>query len=133
MSQLDFADDVLARIRERTGPYNERAFLFVLAALEHFQQRLAQRRHVAGEELAHACRDLALEQFGLLSRTVLEHWGIRETSDIGAIVFILIEVGLLRAQESDRIEHFEGVYSFTEAFEARYPWGAWREGLQALH
>jgi uncharacterized repeat protein (TIGR04138 family) len=133
MSQLEFADDVLSRIRERTGPYHERAFLFVLASLEHLQQRLPQRRHVAGEELAHACRELALEQFGLFSRTVLEHWGIRNTADIGAIVYTLIDVGLLKAQESDRIEHFEGVFSFAEAFEARYPWGAWREGLQALH
>ena len=127
MSQLDFADDVLARIRERSGRYDERAYLFVLAALEHLQRTLDQRRHVSGEELAVACRDFALEQYGLLSRTVLEHWGIGETGDIGRIVFTLIEVGLLKAQESDRPEDFEGVYVFRDAFEADYPWNAWRE------
>jgi len=132
VSQLEFADDVLARIRERAGRYNERAFLFVLAALEDLQARLQARRHVSGEELAHACRDFALGQYGLLSRTVLEHWGIRSTADIGAIVFTLIDVGLLKAQERDRVEDFEEVYAFGKAFEAEYPWGAWRQDAQ-LH
>lgn len=126
MSQLDFADDVLARLRERGGRYDERAYLFVLAALEHLQAGLSERRHVSGEELACACRDFALEQYGLLSRAVLEHWGIRSTSDIGAIVFLLIDVGLLKAQESDRVEDFAEVFAFTDAFEAGYQWGAWR-------
>jgi uncharacterized repeat protein (TIGR04138 family) len=129
VSQLDFADDVLARIREKPGPYDERAYLFVLAALEHHQRSLSQRRHVSGEELAHACRELALEQYGLLARTVLEHWGIKSTADLGAVVYALIDVGLLRAQESDRVEDFDDVYGFEEAFEAAYPWLAWREGL----
>jgi len=127
MGQLEFADDVLSRIRERAGRYDERAFLFVLAALERLQGRLQVRRHVSGEELAHACRDFALEQYGLLSRTVLEHWNIRSTADIGAIVFTLIDVGLLKAQDRDRLEDFEEVYAFREAFEAEYPWGAWRQ------
>jgi uncharacterized repeat protein (TIGR04138 family) len=130
VSQLGFADDVMARIRERAGPYDIRAFLYVLGALEQFQAGLPQRRHVSGEELARACRDFALEHYGLLSRTVLEHWGIRSTGDIGAIVFTLIDVGLLKAQDSDRPEDFHSVYEFTEAFEAGYPWGAWREEVR---
>jgi uncharacterized repeat protein (TIGR04138 family) len=126
MSQLGFADDVRSRIRERAGRYDERAFLFVLAALEDLQSRLPRRRHVSGEELARACRDFALRHYGLLSRTVLEHWGIRQTADLGEIVFTLIDAGLLSAQESDRPEDFHGVYAFAEAFEEAYPWGAWR-------
>jgi len=126
MSQLNFADDVLARLREREERYEERAYLFVLAALEDLQRELPARRHVSGEELAHACRDLALAQYGLLSRAVLEYWGITSTADIGAIVFALVDVGLLRTQESDRLEDFAGVFAFNEAFEAEYPWGAWR-------
>ncbi|MBI1722768.1 MAG: hypothetical protein HYR48_02540 [Gemmatimonadetes bacterium] len=127
MSQLEFADDVLARIRDRAGRFDERAFLFVLAALEYYQARLPERRHVSGEELARACRDFALEQYGLLARTVLEYWGIAATSDIGEIVFTLIELGLLKAQETDRLEDFIGIYAFADAFDAGYPWGAWRE------
>lgn len=127
MSQLDFADDVLARIRDRGGQFDERAYIFVLAALEQLQSRLPQRRHVSGEELAHACREYALEQYGLLSRTVLEYWGLRGTGDIGTIVFTLIEAGLLKAQEGDSPEDFAAVYAFSEAFESDYPWSSWRD------
>lgn len=132
MSQLEFADDVMARIRDRAGRFDERAYLFVLAALEHIQTRLPERRHVTGEELTHACRDFALEQYGLLARSVLEYWGIAATSDIGEIVFTLIEVGMLKAQETDRLEDFIGIFGFADAFEVGYRWGGWREDLRRV-
>ncbi len=123
MSQLEFADELMARISPRAGRYHPRAFFFVLAALEHQQQRLPERRHVTGAELAEACRTLALEQYGLLARTVLEHWGIATTADIGAVVYALIDAGLLVRQPDDRLEDFEDVYAFEEAFERGYVWG----------
>ena len=52
MNDLQFADDVLARIRARGGPYHARAFLFMLATIEYLQSRLSARRHVTGGELA---------------------------------------------------------------------------------
>jgi len=123
MSQLEFADELMARIAPKAGRFHPRAFLFVLAALEHIQQRLPERRHVSGAELAHACRDLALEQYGLLARTVLAHWGIVSTGDFGEIVYALIDAGLLVRQDQDRLEDFNRVYAFESAFEAEYPWG----------
>jgi uncharacterized repeat protein (TIGR04138 family) len=112
----------MARIAPKAGRFHPRAFLFVLAALEHIQQRLPERRHVSGEELSHACRDLAIEQYGLLARTVLAHWGIRSTGDFGEIVYALIDAGLLIRQPDDKLEDFHGVYEFA-AFEEEYPWG----------
>ncbi len=123
MSQLEFADELMARIAPRAGRFHPRAFLFVLAALEHIQRRLPERRHVSGEELAHACRELALEQYGLLARTVLAHWGIASTADFGEIVYALIDAGLLTRQPEDKPEDFRGVYAFETAFEREYPWG----------
>ena len=84
MNELQFADDVLARIRARGGPTTSAAYLFVLAAIEYLQSRLDVRRHVTGAELAWACRDFALEQFGLLAPHVLEHWGITSGPRISA-------------------------------------------------
>jgi len=130
--QLDFAHDVMARIRARAGRYHERAFLFVLAALEYRQAGLPERRHLTGEELAHACREFALEQYGLLARTVLEHWGVRSTADFGAIVYALIDAGLLVRREEDREEDFHDVYAFSDAFDHGYPWNAWREDPQRV-
>jgi uncharacterized repeat protein (TIGR04138 family) len=112
------------RIRLKERRYDERAYLFVLAGLEFCQQRLEERRHITGQELAEGCRDLALERFGVMSRLVLEHWGIRSTADIGNIVFALVELGMLLSQPTDTREDFTDVYRFDQAFERDYPWGA---------
>jgi uncharacterized repeat protein (TIGR04138 family) len=124
LSQLAFRDGIMDRIRMREPRFDERAYFFVLAALEYCQQRLDERRHISGRELALACRDLALDRFGVMSRLVLEHWGLRSTADIGDVVFTLVELGLLRSQPSDSRDEFTGVYAFDQAFEREYPWCA---------
>jgi uncharacterized repeat protein (TIGR04138 family) len=120
----DFAtlDEAFAQIRTQDGRYAERGYLFVLAALEYAQSKLPERRHLTGAELAWACRDFALDQFGLLAPTVLSHWGITATEDLGRIVFALIDVGLLQRQPSDKLEDFDRVYDFGEVFRAGYAW-----------
>ena len=122
MSEYGALVDALQKIGARDGRYHERAYLFVLAALEYAQGRLPARRHLSGAELAWACRDFALEQFGLLAPTVLQHWGVQRTEDLGTIVFSLIDAGLLAQQSSDRIQDFEGVYEFGAAFGSGYRW-----------
>jgi uncharacterized repeat protein (TIGR04138 family) len=122
MNELQFADDVLARIRARGGQYHERGYLFVLAAIEYLQSRLEVRRHVTGAELAWACRDFAREQFGLLAPHVLAHWGVTRTDDFGRIVFTLVDVGLLVTQPGDQEGDFDGVYDFASAFGDVYGW-----------
>jgi uncharacterized repeat protein (TIGR04138 family) len=118
MSDVATLEAALAEIRKRDGKYNERAYVFVLAALEFAQTKLPARRHLTGVELAWACRDFALEQFGMLANSVLTHWGIHTTEDFGQIVFMLIGVGLLASQPTDRREDFERVYEFAEVFKA---------------
>jgi len=118
MSDVATLEAALAEIRRRDGKYNKRAYVFVLAALEFAQTRLPARRHLSGVELAWACRDFALEQFGMLASAVMTHWGIHSTDDFGQIVFMLIDVGLLARQPDDRLEDFERVYEFAEVFKA---------------
>lgn len=122
MNELQFAPEVLERIRARGDQYHERAYLFVLASIEYLQSRLDARRHVTGDELAWCCRDFAIDQFGPMSRTVLEHWGVRRTDDFGRIVFSLVEVGLLVTQPGDREEDFAGRYDFADAFGEAHVW-----------
>jgi uncharacterized repeat protein (TIGR04138 family) len=122
MTELQFADDMLARIRARGDQYDERSYLFVLAAVEFLQTRLTVRRHVTGAELAWACRDLARERFGLLARSVLAHWNVTRTDDLGRIVFTLVDVGLLVTQPGDSESDFRDVYDFEAAFDERYAW-----------
>ena len=110
------------RIRLRESRYDERAYLFVLSALEFCQQRLPERRHISGRELSLACRDLALDRFGVMSKLVLESWGVKSTSDIGDVVFALVDLGLLMSQPTDTREEFADVYEFSKAFDREYPW-----------
>lgn len=122
MTELAFKDGVMDQIRLREQRFDERAYLFVLAALEHSQTRLTERRHISGPELANACRELALQRFGVMARLVLEQWGVRSTGDIGDIVFTLVDMGLLVSQPQDSRDDFIGVFDFEEAFERAYPW-----------
>ncbi len=122
MSDFATLEEALERIGQQDGRYHERGYLFVLAALEYAQQRLPARRHLTGAELAWACRDFALEQFGLLAATVLGHWGITSTADLGCIVFTMIDVGLLARQPSDKLQDFDQVYDFAEVFRLGYRW-----------
>lgn len=124
MPELAFRDGVMDRIRLHESRYDEQAYLFVLSALEFTQARLDARRHITATELANSCRDLALERFGLMSRIVLDRWGIRATSDLGEIVFTLVELGFLVKQPNDTREEFAGVYDFEAAFDRDYPWNS---------
>jgi uncharacterized repeat protein (TIGR04138 family) len=122
LNDLQFADDVMGRIRARGGRYNERAYLFLLGTIEFLQSRLEVRRHVTAAELAWACRDFALQQYGLLAPVVLAHWGITRTDDLGRIVYTLVEVGLLVTQPGDHESDFNALYEFTDAFGESYDW-----------
>lgn len=122
MTELAFREGIMDQIRLREQRFDERAYLFVLAALEHSQARLTERRHITGPELANACRDLALHRFGVMARLVLEQWGVRSTMDIGDIVFTLVDLGLLISQPQDSRDDFFGVFDFADAFEREYPW-----------
>lgn len=124
MPELAFRDGVMDRIRLHESRYDEQAYLFVLSALEFTQSKLEARRHISAAELAHSCRDLALERFGLMSRIVLDRWGIHATSDLGEIVFTLVELGFLVKQPNDTREEFAGVYDFEVAFDRDYPWNS---------
>ena len=114
---------IIGAIRRRNPRFAERAYYFVLAALQRYLEDLDRPRHVSGQELAEAVRGLALETYGPMARTVLEHWGVHSTAELGEIVFLLVDNGVLTTQPGDSREDFVGLYSFEEAFEKEYPWG----------
>jgi uncharacterized repeat protein (TIGR04138 family) len=124
MTDLQFADEVLDRLQERNPRFHARSYIFVLQALHSVIQGLDAPRHVTGQELAEGVRELALERFGPMARTVLEHWGIHDTDDVGRVVFAMVEQGILIKQDGDHQEDFRNVFDFEEAFELNYPWEA---------
>jgi uncharacterized repeat protein (TIGR04138 family) len=127
VSGILLAENVIDRLRQRYPGYHETAYLFILSALHYAIDRLEEPRHISGRELAEGCRDLALERWGLMARTVLEYWGIHSTRDLGALVFALVECGVLVRQEHDSLDDFDDVFDFHSAFDRDYPWSGLRQ------
>lgn len=124
MTDLQFADEVLEELQERNPRFHAHCYLFVLQALHSVIQTLDEPRHISGRELTEGVRELALSQYGPMARTVLEHWGIHATEDVGHVVFAMVEQGILIKQDGDQPEDFADVFDFEEAFERDYPWEA---------
>ena len=116
--------EAVARICARDRRYAPEAFLFLhdglMRTLKHIQEKEKKPRQITGAELSAGLRTYALEQFGPLALTVLNRWGLRATRDFGEIVFLLLESGLLGKTEEDKIEDFDDLYDFDDAFRAPF-------------
>lgn len=112
----------LQDLLQRDKRYPLAAYGFMLSALHVTISALDRPRHVCGRELADGFRHLALEQFGPMTRTVLEAWNLKSTEDLGAVVFNLIDVGLLSKSPEDRLEDFCQLYNFEQVFGSPYPY-----------
>ncbi len=66
---------------------------------------------------------MALERWGLMASEVLRRWGISETRDIGRMVFGLVESSLMKKQPTDRLEDFDDVFAFEDAFDRSFKIG----------
>ena len=120
MKEFENFLEKIEKLIDQNQQYKFEAYSFVMAALHHTVSKLPKARHITGKELLEGIRDYALEQFGALTRTVLNYWGIFQTEDFGKIVFALVEVGVLRKQPEDKIEDFKDVYDFEQAFDKSF-------------
>ena len=120
MHELNF-DEVVERIVEHDPRYAHNAYGLLREALDFTQQLVHKKsrgkvRHVTGQELLEGIRDYVLQQFGPMSITVLEEWGIRDSRDIGEVVFNMVENGLLAKTDEDSRADFAKGYDFEEVF-----------------
>ena len=109
-------EELLQNILDRDPRYAVGAYAFVRAGLDFTVRRLEKSRHVSGRELLPGIREFALAEFGPMSKTVLNGWGVQRTEDIGEIVFNMVDSGLLGKTEKDSRADFAGGYDFDEAF-----------------
>lgn len=112
--------EAVQRIRREDSRYDLHAYGFVMDALEHTVCSLETRRHVTARELLQGMCSFARENYGVMSYAMLEQWGIRETSDIGNIVFHLIDQGALSKLDGDRREDFDDVLDLQAELQDRY-------------
>ena len=107
--------DTVDRIRAERPSYRREAYGFVVAALGHVVEALPaerqadpERRHLSGQELLRGTVELARREFGVMAPTVFREWGVHASTDVGEIVFQLVEAGQLSARGEDRREDFAG-------------------------
>jgi len=117
-------EEALSQILAKDPRFLRDAYYFVREALDHTQKSIVkenkgQMRHVSGQELLGGIREFALTQFGPMTITVLEEWGVRNCRDFGDIVFNMVETGWLAKTEKDTRDDFQDGYDFVEAF--RHP------------
>ena len=120
MQEVNF-DEALDKILARDLRFQRDAYLFVRETLDFTQKLISKEnrgsvRHVTGTELLGGIRQFALAQFGPMTVTVFEEWGVRHAKDFGEIVFNMVEIGLLAKTEKDTRDDFQNGYDFTEAF-----------------
>jgi uncharacterized repeat protein (TIGR04138 family) len=123
MQDADFPRIVALICKEDTR-FDRKAYDFVRLGLDHTvkeirkkdSSRAGKTRHVTGAELLEGLKVYALEQFGPLTKTVLNSWGIRRCKDFGDIVFNLIEYNAFSKTENDKREDFKDLYDFDEVF-----------------
>ena len=116
---MDFAVKA-AKIIEKDSRYDIEAYGFIMAALHYKLSGLKEHRHISGKELLEGIREYGLGQYGPMTRTVFEYWGIKDTADFGEIVFNLVEVELMKRSPEDTKEQFKDVYDFESAFDKPY-------------
>lgn len=124
MQAIPFEQAVEA-ITQRDGRFHPQAFMFLKEALDHTVKKTSAKdpmkmRHVTGGELLEGLRELAVTSFGPMAATLMREWGVTKCSDVGEMVFLLIEEQIFGKQDSDSMEDFKEIYTFHDAFVLPY-------------
>jgi uncharacterized repeat protein (TIGR04138 family) len=133
-ARIDFLEAV-AELAHRDGRYAPEAFLLVCEALRTTSELIqngtiqtpalstAERHvpghagfHVTGQELLEGFRRHVRREYGNMALFLLHSFGLRRSEDVGEVVFLMVESGLLGKRESDTRNDFAGGYDFAEAF-----------------
>lgn len=114
-------EHAVATILEKEKRFQPGAYFLVREVLDFTVERLSkesqgEKRHVSGRELLEGFRDYLIREYGPMSATLLEDWGITRCRHVGEIVFLFIENGVFGKQDSDTLDDFEEIYTFEDAF-----------------
>lgn len=119
--QSNSFEQAVASILEKEKRFQPGAYFLVREVLDFTVDRLAKQgqgesRHVSGRELLEGFRDYLIQEYGPMSATLLEDWGLSKCRHVGEIVFLFIENGVFGKQDSDTLDDFDEIYTFEDAF-----------------
>jgi uncharacterized repeat protein (TIGR04138 family) len=118
----DEREERIYEICELAPRFKPQAFFFIFMALARCRVTDGVSGHVTGQQLLRAFAEEARGQYGPMAKTVLNHMGFQTTRDVGDLVFLMVQEGLLSKTEQDSPEDFADGYDFDEEFVQRYEW-----------
>lgn len=118
-------EEVIQELVREDSRYREEAYEFIRNGLDFTAKKLAKPqkgpgRHISGQELTEGLKQYALNTYGPMAMSTLDYMGIRRTEDFGALVFNLVNKGILGRTDEDKIEDFANGFDFNEAFRAPF-------------
>lgn len=99
---------------EQYGKYAPDAYEFVTRAVIEQVEALEEARHLTALEVLQNFRRRMYSEFGWLASAVLAEWKINCASDIGEIVFDLIDMNILSASRDDKRSDFDIDFNLQE-------------------
>lgn len=113
--------EIVSDLCQKDSRYQPEAYAFLIEALDVtlktlFKENPERAKHLSGKELMEGIRQHALAEFGPMTYTVFNEWGLHATEDFGEIVFHLVEAGRLGKTETDSKQDFKDLFTFEDAF-----------------
>lgn len=116
-------EDAVEQILQKNEDYPADAYFFIRAALDATVEKCrkpAENPHLSAEELYFGFCAYALEEYGPLALAVMEQWNIVTSTDVGNLVYNLIEVGVFGKQDGDRQDQFDNLTPIPVLLNAPY-------------
>ena len=116
-------EDAVEQILQKNEDYPADAYFFIRAALDATVEKCrkpAENPHLSAEELYFGFCAYALEEYGPLALAVMEQWNIVTSTDVGHLVYNLIEVGVFGKQDGDRQDQFDNLTPIPVLLNAPY-------------
>jgi len=118
----------IKEIIKKDARYSLQAYQFIFEALDYTTNMLGKNqhkttdvdRHVTGKQLMEGIKQYAIKQFGFMTLTVFEQWGINQDIDFGNIVFNLVESGLMGKTDKDSLDDFKNNYDMKKVFDEEF-------------
>lgn len=122
MKLLGFQETVELIIKKHPE-YRADAYFFLHDTLQFSLKRRRKKAasaYLTTQELMDGFRLKVLQDFGPMSMTLLNYWGIKKCEDIGQMIFYLVEAGVLGKTQSDTLSSFSNIFDFEKEFVAPF-------------
>ncbi|MEI6421344.1 MAG: Minf_1886 family protein [Lentisphaerota bacterium] len=112
--------EALIQIVKDDPRYAPEAYEFVSKAVVFTMLSLSRDKspshHISGQELLDGFRRYAIQEFGPMAGEIMKSWGFSNSSDVGNVVFNLVNRNLLGKTENDSLSDFKNGLDFERAF-----------------